>query len=197
MGEVVKQQGMAALALRFAILTAARTGEAIGARWTEVDISTAIWTVPAERMKAGQEHRVPLADAALTVLREAAAFSLPRDTVDPIDTLVGRDGFVFPGGKAGKGLSNMAMAMLLQRMGRDDLTVHGFRSTFRDWCAASANYPRELAEAALAHTLRDKVEAAYQRGDLMEKRRRLMAEWATFCARSSGPAEVVPLRARA
>jgi integrase len=127
---------------------------------------------------------VPLSDAALDVLREVARLGAEADRL------------VFPGGRAGKPLSNMAMAMLLGRMGRSDLTVHGFRSTFRDWCAEATNHPRELAEAALAHTLRDKVEAAYQRGDLMEKRRRLMAEWAAFCARPAPGGEVVPIRAR-
>ena len=105
------------------------------------------------------------------------------------------DGFVFPGGKAGKPLSSMAMLTLLRRMGRGDLTAHGFRSTFRDWCAEATNYPREVAEAALAHTLRDKTEAAYQRSDLMEKRRRLMAEWAAFCSRQAASGDVVALRA--
>ena len=103
--------------------------------------------------------------------------------------------FVFPGGKAGKPLSNMAMLVLLRRMGRGDMTAHGFRSTFRDWCAEATNYPREVAEAALAHTLRDKTEAAYQRGDLVEKRRRLMADWAAFCGRAAPAGEVVPLHA--
>ena len=102
---------------------------------------------------------------------------------------------MFPGQKPGKPLSNMAMLALLRRMGRGDLTAHGFRSTFRDWCAETTNYPREVAEAALAHTLGDKVEAAYRRGDLMEKRRRLMADWAAFCGRIAQPAEVVPLHA--
>jgi integrase len=169
MARLAEQKGIAALALRFTILTAARTGEVIGARWAEMDLGNALWTIPASRMKAGREHRVPLSEPALAVLREAARLgSEPQ-------------GFVFPGARQAKPLSNMAMAMLLARMGRDDLTVHGFRSTFRDWCAEATNTPRELAEAALAHTLKDKVEAAYQRGDLMEKRRRLMEEWAEFC----------------
>jgi integrase len=107
------------------------------------------------------------------------------------------DGFVFPGGKLGRSLSSMAMLMLLRRLGRSDLTAHGFRSTFRDWCAEATNYPREVAEAALAHTLRDKTEAAYQRGDLMEKRRRLMAEWAAYCSRPAAAGSVVSMRARA
>ncbi len=177
-----QEEGVSALALRFAILTAARTGEVIGARWSEIDTKHHIWTVPAGRMKAGREHRVPLSDEAVAVLQETAKL------------MTKTDGFVFPGGKAGKPLSSMAMLMLLRRMGRGDLTAHGFRSTFRDWCAEATNYPREVAEAALAHTVRDKTEAAYQRGDMMEKRRRLMQEWATFCSRPA-PTGVVPLRA--
>ncbi len=140
-GRACGQGGIAALALRFAILTAARTGEVIGARWAEIDWGNALWTVPAERMKAGREHRVPLSDAALAVLRDMARLRQPIPGA-----------FVFPGARADKPLSNMALAMLLRRMARDDLTVHGFRSTFRQWCAEATNTPRELAEAALAHT---------------------------------------------
>jgi integrase len=180
---LANEEGVSALALRFAILTAARTGEVIGARWSEFDMQAATWTVPAERMKAGREHRVPLSDGAVDVLREVAKLATKPDP----------KAFVFPGGKAGKPLSSMALLMLLRRMERGDLTAHGFRSTFRDWCAEATNYPREVAEAALAHTLRDKTEAAYQRGDLMEKRRRLMAEWATFCARPAATGAVVVL----
>jgi integrase len=189
MAELDRQDGLAALALRFTILTAARTGEVIDATWSEIDTNSAVWTVPAGRMKAEKEHRVPLTDAALAVLREAA--KARRNQSD--------DAPVFPGGKGGisaKGLSNVAMLMLLRRMGRDDVTVHGFRSSFRDWAAESTGYQREVVEAALAHTIDSKVEAAYRRGDLMEKRRRLMDEWATFC---EGPpreaaATVVPIR---
>jgi integrase len=170
MVELDKQDGMAALVLRFAILTAARTGEAIGARWSEIDMQGAVWTIPAARMKAGDEHRVPLSDAALAVLREAA--KVRQD---------GADAPVFPAARSGRPLSNMALLMLLRRMGRGDLTAHGFRSTFRDW-AAETGQPGDIAEAALAHTL-GKVEGAYQRGDLLERRRKLMAAWAAFCAR--------------
>jgi integrase len=184
MAALVQQEGVAALALRFAILTAARTEEAIGAAWGEIDLAGAVWTVPAARMKASREHRVPLSDAAQAVLWQAAEL---RTDVSP-------DAPVFPGGKADKPLSNMAMLALLRRMGRGDLTAHGFRSTFRDWCAEATNHPREVAEAALAHTLRDKAEAAYQRGDLMEKRRRLMADWASFCGRTAPAVDVVALR---
>jgi integrase len=185
MSAMANEEGISALALRFAILTAARTGEVIGARWSEIDMSEAVWTVPAGRMKAAREHRVPLADDALDALREVAK----------LRTNPKLDGFVFPGGKPGKPLSSMALLMLLRRMNRGDLTAHGFRSTFRDWCAEATNYPREVAEAALAHTLRDKTEAAYQRGDLMEKRRQLMADWASFCARRRMAGEIVALRA--
>nr|MBW4092197.1 site-specific integrase [Pseudomonadota bacterium] len=174
--------GVAALALRFAILTAARSGEARGATWAEIDLGTATWSIPGARMKANREHRVPLSDAALAVLREAAAL---RDA----------SGLVFPGAKPGRPLSDVGLSGVLRRMKRDDLTVHGFRSTFRDWCAEATGYPRELAEAALAHVLTNKVEAAYQRGDLFEKRARLMAEWGTFCGRvAPAGGDVVPLR---
>lgn len=137
-------------------------------------------------MKAAREHRVPLSDGALAVLAEVAKLRAD-ETID---------GPVFPGAKKGKPLSNMALLMLLRRMGHTDLTAHGFRSTFRDWAAEATNYPRDVAEQALAHTLSDKVEAAYRRGDLMEKRRRLMADWATFCGRLDGAAEVITLHAR-
>lgn len=160
------QDGIGALALRFTILTAARTGEVIGARWGEID--GAVWNVPAERMKAGRPHRVPLSEearAVLTVLRPLAA---------------GDDPFVFPGAK-GKGLSGAAMAATLKRMGHGGITVHGFRSTFRDWAGEQTSYPREVCEAALAHVNADKVEAAYLRSDLLQRRRALLADWAGFC----------------
>jgi integrase len=155
------------LALRFLILTAARTGEVIGARWDEIDAAARTWTVPAERMKGHREHRVPLSGAALEVLRQ----------LEEVRAGV----FVFPGGKAGRPLSNMAMLTLLRRMDRADLTAHGFRSTFRDWAAERTDVAREVAEAALAHTVADKVEAAYRRGDLFAKRRELMDGWARHC----------------
>jgi integrase len=176
MAELGKQTGTAALALRFAILTAGRTGEVLGARWGEIDLQSTVWTVPGDRMKAGKEHRVPLAGDAVALLREVAKLR-QSDAADAV---------VFPGGKAAKGvkpLSNMAMLVLLRRMGRGDLTVHGFRSTFRDWTAGTTNSPREVVEAALAHTIESKAEAAYRRGDLFAKRRRLMTERATFCGR--------------
>jgi integrase len=171
MADLAKQAGTAALALRFAILTAARTGEVIGARWSEIDMDAATWTVPAERMKAGREHRVPLTDTALAVLR----------LMLPARPAVG-DGYVFPGQKKDAGLSNMSMTAVLKRMDRGDLTVHGFRSTFRQWAGECTTVAREVAEAALAHALKDKTEAAYARGDLFDRRRKLMEEWAAFCA---------------
>jgi integrase len=164
--------GIAARALEFTVLTAARTGETLGATWQEIDLDAALWTVPAARMKAGKEHRVPLSPAAVKVLHEML----------PLRGAVRGPDWVFPGGRAGKSLSNMSMNMLLRRMGQDGLTVHGFRSCFRDWCAEATTHPREVAEQALAHILSNKVEAAYRRGDMLEKRRRLMEEWAVFCA---------------
>jgi len=184
MAKLAAQDGVAALALTFAILTAARTGEVIGAKWSEMDLQAAVWTVPAERMKAGHEHRVPLSEPALAIVRAVAGLR-----IDPAT-----DSYVFPGGKAGKPLSVMAMEMVLRRMERRDITVHGFRSAFRDWCSEHVGCPREVAEAALAHTVRDKTEAAYFRADLFERRRRLMDDWAVFCSRPALPAEVVPIR---
>jgi integrase len=153
--------------LRWTILTATRTGEAIGAKWAEIDLAAKTWTIPKERMKAKREHIVPLSSSAFKVLAELAP--LRRS-----------DGFVFPGMKAGKPLSNMGMLTTLARMGRSDLTVHGFRSTFRDWVAERTNFPGEVAEAALAHTIENATEAAYRRGDLLEKRRKLMEAWGGF-----------------
>ncbi|MGZ5849899.1 MAG: tyrosine-type recombinase/integrase, partial [Methyloceanibacter sp.] len=167
---VAQPSGTAARALEFAILTAARTGEAIGARWSEMDLLEKTWTLPAGRMKAGREQRVPLSARALAILEEMQ----PHHH--------GEDAFVFPGAKLGRPLSNMAFLMLLRRMGRNNLTAHGFRSSFRDWAAERTNFPSEVVEMALAHMVGSKVEAAYRRGDLFEKRRRLMAAWATFCS---------------
>jgi integrase len=179
MAALKAQGGTAARALEFTVLTAARSNETLGARWPEFDLDAGIWTVPAERMKAGREHRVALSDAAVALVKV-------QRSDDPE--------FVFPGGRAKHPLSNMAMAMVLRRMKRSDLTVHGFRSTFRDWCAERTNYPSEVAEMALAHVVGDKVEAAYRRGDLFEKRRRLAEDWATFCAKGIASGDVVPMR---
>ncbi len=161
-----RRDAIAARALEFTILTAARTGEVIGATWDEIDLDGEVWTVPPGRMKAGNEHRVPLSDRALEILR-----ALPRGEGN-------KHGFVGPA--QGKGLSNMAMLTLLRRMGRDDITVHGFRSSFRDWAAERTTFPNFVAEMALAHVVKG-VEGAYRRGDLLEKRRKLMDAWAGFC----------------
>jgi len=173
------QEGIAAKALEFTILTAARTGEVIGARPDEFDLDAALWTIPAKRMKAEKEHRVPLSPRAVAIVREMLKAH--------------KGAFVFPGGKEGKPQSNMAMLELLKRMERGDLTVHGFRSTFRDWASERTNYPREVCEMALAHAVSDQVEAAYRRGDLFEKRRRLMAEWARHCENPKSTGKVVSL----
>jgi integrase len=173
------QEGIASRALEFLILTAARTGEVIGARWDEVDLEEKTWIVPAVRMKAGREHRVPLSAATVTVLEQMRE--------------IRESEFVFPGGKKGKPLSNMAMLAVLKRMDRSELTAHGFRSSFRDWAAERTNFPHEVAEMALAHTVGDKVEAAYRRGDLLQKRRQIMDAWARFCESKRPQAEVVAI----
>ena len=181
------REGIAALALEFAILTAARTGEIISARCNEFGLLDKIWTVPPARMKAHREHRVPLSARALAILIEMQA--VRHGDAD--------DAFVFPGSKAGKPLSNMAFLMLLRRMGRGDLTAHGFRATFKTWASERTSFQNEIVEASLAHTIGGKVEQAYMRGDLFEKRRRLMQQWATFCtsAPTMDAQKVVPLRA--
>lgn len=176
------EASVAARAVEFIVLTAARTSEAFNADWQEIDLDAKVWTVPAERMKAKRDHRVPLSPAAVRLLTTMAELS-------------GRTGPVFPGAKEGKGLSNMAGLKLLQRMGLD-VTVHGFRSTFRDWAAEQSNYPREVAEAALAHVLKDKTEAAYQRGDLFAKRAKMMDAWANYCGRVQADAAVTTIRAK-
>ena len=155
------------LAFEFLILTAARTGEVLGAHWSEIDLTQALWTVPAVRMKAGREHRVPLSEHAKEVLIRTKALG---------------DGgaLIFPGRSGAKPLSNMVFSMALRRMGVA-ITAHGFRSTFRDWAAEATTLPREVAEMALAHTIENRVEAAYRRGDLLEKRRELMSLWSSFC----------------
>jgi len=168
---LAERDGVAARALEFTILTAARTGETIGAKWDEIDRTEKIWTVPAERIKGGREHRVPLSDRAIEILG-----LLQREEGNP---------FVFIGPRRG-GLSNMAMASVLGRMGRDDVTVHGFRSTFRDWAADRSNHQNHIVEMALAHVVGNAVEAAYRRGDLLDKRKRLMADWANYCGTQPG-----------
>ena len=177
MGRLRVADGMGARALEFAVLTAARSGEVRAAEWSEIDRQAKIWTVPAARMKAGKEHRVPLSDAALALLD-----SLPK---------VAGNSLVFPAPRGGV-LSDMTLTAVMRRMGLEAVP-HGFRSTFRDWAAERTNYPREAAEMALAHTIGDKVEAAYRRGDLIEKRRRMMAEWAAFTARPEPVGELIRL----
>jgi integrase len=179
MADLHKQEGVAARALEFLILTATRTSEVTDARWDEINLSTGVWTIPAERMKAGREHRVPLPPAALALVKGMRETRL--------------NDFVFHGRTNGVPLSSMAMLELLKRMERTDITVHGFRSTFKDWASERTNYPREVTEMALAHAIGDKVEAAYRRGDLFEKRRTLMIEWAKFCAMPKLAGNVVPI----
>ena len=177
-GKLRERPAIAAMALEFLILTAARSGEVLGARWAEMDMVAKVWTVPAARMKAGREHRVPLAGRALAILDEAVK---------------GRTGeFVFSGQRADKHLSGMAMEMLLRRMKAASVTVHGFRSSFRDWCGEATSFPREIAEAALAHVSGDATERAYRRGDALEKRRTLMEAWANYCEPTLG-SNVVPM----
>lgn len=161
-----EREGIAARALEFLILTAGRSGEVIGATWPEIDLKNKLWTIPADRMKAQREHRVPLSDAAMAVLKD-----LPREA-----------DYVFPGSRKGGPISSTAMAQLLARMESSDCTIHGFRSSFHDWCSERTNFPNQVIEMALAHQIGDKVEAAYRRGDLLEKRRRLMQDWARYCA---------------
>ena len=179
MQQLRNDKGVAARALELTILTAARTNEVIQARWSEIDLDLKTWTVPAERMKSKRAHRVPLSDAAVAALKAVNGRSKR---------------YVFPGHKRGSHLSNAAMMQVLKRLERIGITVHGFRSTFRDWCAESTNYSAEVAEMALAHTLRDKTEAAYRRGDLFEKRARLMADWASYCSKPAELAAVVAIR---
>ena len=161
---MTERDSLSATALAITILTACRTSEVLLAQWSEIDLIAKMWVIPANRMKAGNEHRVPLTAEVLSLLER-----LPT-----------REGFLFPGAKQDKSLSNMAMTMVLRKLGRDDLTVHGFRSTFRDWAAETTNHPNMVCEMALAHTIGNAAEAAYRRGDLMERRRMLMADWANY-----------------
>jgi integrase len=179
MRQIREDTGVAARALEFTILTAARTNEVIQAEWSEFDLDRKTWVVPAERMKSKREHRVPLSAAAVSVLEAVGGHSKT---------------YVFPGHKRNSHLSNAAMMQVLKRLEHCGITVHGFRSTFRDWCAESTNYSADVAEMALAHALRDKTEAAYRRGDLFEKRARLMTDWARYCSKPAKPAAVVAIR---
>jgi len=181
MAKLKDQSSVAARGLEFLILTATRTSETIGATWDEVDIDKAVWTIPAERTKTNTAQRVPLSDEALAVLKARRGLS---------------EVYIFPGQRRGRPLSNMAFLQLLKRMGRGDLTAHGFRSTFRDWAAERTAYPNEVAEMALGHAISNRVEAAYRRGDLFDKRARMMADWATYCGTApieAGGSNVVSL----
>ena len=185
------QSGIAARALEFTILCACRTGETLGATWGEFDLNRAIWTVPQARMKGGREHRVPLSEPVIDLLK--ALRTLERDgrgREPPADS------YVFPGGRAGRQLSNMAMLALLRRIGRAAVTTHGFRASFKTWASEATGHPREVVEQALAHVNADKVEAAYQRGDMLERRRRLMDDWARYCETPRQGGSVVPIRGR-
>jgi integrase len=178
MAELRSDSSIQARALELTVLTAVRSGDSLNAKWSEIDLGAAVWTVPPSRTKSGRAHRVPLGDRALEILK-----GLPRQQGNP---------HVFPGTVVGRPLGGMALLDLLNAM-RSGLTVHGFRSSFRDWAAEASPYPREIAEAALGHALRDKTEAAYQRGDLLEKRRRMMEAWEGYCARPPGDGKVLPL----
>lgn len=177
------EQGTAARAVELIILTATRTSEVLNATVSEFDHDTKVWTIPGERMKAGEEHRVPLSKPAMRLITSA----IPEEGSP----------YLFPGAKEGRPLSNMAGLQLLKRMGYGEFTVHGFRSTFRDWAAEQTNIPREVAEAALAHKVKDKTEAAYLRADLLEKRAKLMQAWADYCSREALPANVTEMKNRA
>jgi integrase len=177
-------QGAGARAMEVIILTATRTSEVLNAKWSEIDLDAAVWTIPKERMKSFKEHRVPLTDVVIALLTAVKTESTGGE-------------YVFSGRKAGTPLTNMACLQTLRRMGRgDDLTVHGFRSTFRDWVSENTSYPRDVAEMALAHTIADKSEAAYRRGDLIEKRRALMSDWAVHCGTVLVSADVLQIRAK-
>ncbi len=174
------KQATAAFALELCILTATRSGEILNATWTEFDLAKGVWTIPATRMKAGKEHRIPLTVRAIEILQ--SILKLKRE----------HNGHLFAGSAQGKPLSSMAMTMLLKRMGQTEITVHGFRSTFRDWASEQTSFPHEVCEMALAHTIGNKAEAAYRRGDLFEKRRKLLDAWAAFC-QPEGKGKIVPI----
>jgi integrase len=171
-----QREAVAALALEFLILTAARSGEVLGAKWSEIDIDRRVWTVPRNRMKTAVEHRAPLSGRAMTIIEQMGKVRTSE--------------YVFPGDREARPLSNMALGMVLQRM-QVPVTVHGFRSAFRDWCGETTSFPREIAEAALAHVVGDATERAYRRGDALEKRRKLMEAWGSFCEPKA--ANIVPM----
>jgi integrase len=172
MAQLRQQEGVAARALEFTILTAARTGEAIGARWSEIDFEARLWVIPASRMKASRSHRVPLCDRAIEILQEMQA--------------IRHNEFVFLGERAGRPLGSVALLRAARGRSRTELTTHGFRSTFSDWCSEQTNFASEVREMALAHAVGDRVEAAYRRGDLFQKRRQLMDAWAQFAGTAPG-----------
>ncbi len=169
--ELQTRSAMTAKTLQFTILAACRTSEVLEMKWPEVDVDARLWTIPAERMKGGQVHRVPLTDEMLAILKPLCALA---------------SDYVFEGQKRHQPLSNMSMLMLLRRMRQDNVTVHGFRSSFRDWAAEAENAPRELAEATLAHQVGSDVERAYARSDLLERRRDLLAKWNLFVGVNDG-----------
>jgi integrase len=174
-----QREGVAALALEFLILNASRLGEVLGARWDEIDREAKVWTIPAGRTKAGREHRVPLTARALEIL----------DAVEAIRT----GDYLFPGSRHGRPLSVTALSQVLTRGRVETATVHGFRSSFRDWAGECTAFPREIAEASLAHTVGDETERAYRRGDALDKRRKLMEAWAGFLSAPKASGAVVPL----
>ena len=184
-----QQDGFGAQALKLVIYTACRSREALEARWEEIDFESKVWTIPAERMKMGKEHRIPLTVPALAILkelrRERDKKNVPEDEKTP---------YVFPSYSGKTFVSNVVMLALLKRMERRDITVHGFRSTFRDWAAEQTNFPREVAEAALAHAVENQVEAAYRRSDLFEKRRLLMEQWARYCQKPQPEGKVIEMK---
>lgn len=185
------QAGMGAEALKLVIYTACRSREVLEATWDEIDLTDKIWTIPAERMKTGKEHRVPLTPPVLAILRD-----MKREQERFSDDGTHPTSYIFPNAKGDAPLSNAVMLALLKRMNRKDITVHGFRSSFRDWAAEQTNFPREVAEAALAHALQSRVEAAYRRSDLFDKRRLLMEKWARYCQQeqSEGSGKVLEMK---
>ena len=185
------QAGLGAEALKLVIFTACRSNEVLEAVWDEIDFGNKVWTIPAERMKGGKEHRVPLTIPALSVLKN---LKQGRDTIRGVGEEPSP--YVFPGTKGNGSLSNVVMLALLKRMDRRDITVHGFRSSFRDWAAEQTNFPREVAEAALAHAVQSRVEAAYRRSDLFDKRRMLMEKWARYCQQEQieGEGKILEMR---
>jgi integrase len=182
MARLRQDTSAAARCLEFIVLTGARLGEATGAMWPEIDFANRIWVVPAERMKGGREHRVPLSDPAMAAVEAMRAVRMSD--------------FVFPGMREGRSVGPRTIQDLVKQIAGDEITTHGFRSSFRDWAAERTNFPREVAEMALAHTVGDKVEAAYRRGDLFQKRRQMMDGWAKFCGTARPLSEVMPIGSR-